>query len=191
MSGAHYPLFLQLAGRRVLVVGGGPVATEKGLALVAAGARVRVVAPVVGDALAAAADDVQRREFVETDADDAWLVLSAAPPEVNREVRAAADARRIFCLAVDDVESCTAIGAARLQRGALTIAISSGGAAPALVALVRRALDALLPAELGAWEDVAVRARADWKREKLPMAERRPLLLRALNDLYALDARLP
>jgi siroheme synthase-like protein len=191
MSAAHYPLFLQLEGRPVLVVGGGPVATEKGLALVEAGARVRVVAPVVGDALAAAASEVQRRAFTETDADDVWLVLSAAPPEVNRAVRAAADARRIFCLAVDDVESCTAIGAARLRRGALTIAISSGGAAPALVALVRRALDALLPEDLGAWEAVAMRTRAEWKRENLPFAERRPRLLQALNDLYADDARLP
>ncbi len=191
MSPPLYPLFLQLEGRRVVVVGGGPVGREKGLALVQAGAKVRVVAPAIDVDLAAAVDEAHARAFAAQDLDDAWLVVSAAPPAVNREVRAAADARRVFCLAVDDVASCTAIGAARLQRGALTIAISSGGAAPALVALLRRALDALLPDDMGEWERTATRARAEWKREGLPMAERRPRLLRALNDLYDKDARLP
>ncbi len=191
MSAAPYPLFLHLEGRRVLLVGGGPVAREKGTALAEAGARVCVVSPAIDPALAAVAAEAHFRPFEASDVDAAWLVVAAAPPDVNRAVRAAADARSVFCLAVDDVESCTAIGAARLQRGAITIAISSGGAAPALVALVRRALDALLPADLGAWEAVAVEARAAWKKEKVPFAERRPRLLRALNALYEQDARLP
>ena len=191
MSAPAFPLFLHLEGRRVLIVGGGPVAREKGLALVEAGARVRVVAPRVDVALAAAAAHVEVRAFCSGDLDDAWLVVAAAPPDVNREVKAAADARRLFCLAVDDLESCSAIGAARLRRGAITVAISTGGAAPALVALLRRAIDALLPDDIGAWETVATEARAEWKREGLPMAERRPRLLQALNALYAQDARLP
>jgi siroheme synthase-like protein len=191
VSAAPFPLFLRLEGRRVLLVGGGPVAREKGLALVEAGARVRVVAPLAEAELVAAAADVEFRAFSPTDLDDAWLVVAAAPPAVNRSVKAAADARRVFCLAVDDVESCSAIGAARLRRGAISVAISTGGAAPALVALLRRAIDALLPDDVGAWESVATGARAAWKKEGLPIAERRPRLLQALNALYAEDARLP
>ncbi len=191
MSVAPYPLFLHLEGRRVLLVGGGPVAREKGLALVEAGAQVHVVAPRVDTELAMAAAHVEVRAFLPVDVDDAWLVVAAAPPGVNREVKAAADARCLFCLAVDDVRSCSAIGAARLRRGAITVAISTGGAAPALVALLRRAIDALLPDDIGAWESVATEARAEWKRDGLPMAERRPRLLQALNALYAQDGRLP
>jgi siroheme synthase-like protein len=191
VSAHAYPLFLHLTGKRVLLVGGGPVAREKGLVLVEAGAKVRVVAPVVDPELAAAVDRVDVRGFLHGDLDDAWLVVAAAPPPVNRDVKGAADARRLFCLAVDDVESCSALGAARLRRGAITVAISTGGAAPALVALLRRAIDALLPDDVGAWETVARDARAEWKRDAVPMAERRPRLLHALNALYAADARLP
>jgi siroheme synthase-like protein len=191
VSAAPYPLFLHLEGRRVLLVGGGAVAREKGLALAEAGAKVRVVAPRIDAGLVAAADQVEFRGFFPADLDDAWIVVAAAPPAVNRAVKAAADAQRVFCVAVDDVASCSAIGAARLRRGAITVAISTGGAAPALVALLRRAIDALLPEDVGAWESVATNARVAWKKEGVPMAERRPRLLQALNALYAEDARLP
>jgi uroporphyrin-III C-methyltransferase/precorrin-2 dehydrogenase/sirohydrochlorin ferrochelatase len=66
----------------------------------------------------------------------------------------------------------------------VTIAISTGGHAPALAGLLREALDALLPADLAAWVDTARRARVEWRRAGVPMAERRPRLLRALDALY-------
>jgi siroheme synthase-like protein len=185
-----YPLFLRLEGRSVLVVGGGPVAVEKAKALVSAGARVRVVAPEVDVALGELfGSDVEQRAFRPSDVDDAWLVVAAAPPEVNRAVRAAADARRVFVVAVDDVEHCSAIGAAAFERGGITVALSSDGRAPALVALLRRALDSLLPADLAAWSRIAAEARPAWKAAGVPIAERRPLLLRALVALYARESR--
>jgi siroheme synthase-like protein len=183
-----FPLFLRLGGRRVLVVGGGPVALEKARALLAAGAWVTVVAPAIGAELAALVDSVERRPFEDSDLDDAWLVIAAATPAVNREVRLGAASRRVFVVAVDDVENCTAIGAAQLRRGGLTLAISSDGRAPALVALLRRALEQLLPDDVARWVDLAERSRASWKAEQLPILERRPRLLRALNALYE-DAR--
>ena len=191
MSNAAYPLFLRLSGKQIVLVGGGPVALEKALPLVEAGAVLRVVAPQVTPALAAVASEVRSRPFEDKDLDGAWLAVAAAPPEVNRDVRVAADARRIFLLAVDDVASCSAIGAARLRRGALTVAISSDGHAPALVALLRRAIDAVLPDDIEAWLAVASRERHEWKRAGVPMSERRPRLLSALNALYERDARLP
>ena len=64
------------------------------------------------------------------------------------------------------------------------VAISTGGLAPGLAGLLREALDAVLPDDLERWIDVARAARAGWKRAGTPMAERRPLLLRALERLY-------
>ena len=180
-----YPIFLRLEGRLVVLVGGGRVACEKALPLLEAGAELRVVATKVDPELARAAGDLRVRPFVPSDLDGAWLVVAAAPPEVNREVRAAADARNVFVVAVDDVASCSAIGAARLRRGGLTVAISSDGRAPALVALLRRAIEALLPDDVEAWHALAARARDDWKRAEVPMRERRPRLLAALNALYS------
>ena len=83
------PLFLNLAGRRVLLVGGGPVAASKLAPLLAAGAHVRVVAPEVrcGDRAARASRDHRPpRRSSRADLDGAWLVVAAATPEVNRAV---------------------------------------------------------------------------------------------------------
>src|SRR6185503_2599807 len=95
------PLFLDLAGRRVLLVGGGEVAAAKLAQLVAARADVRVVAPEVTESIAGSGVVVDRRAFAPADLDETWLVVAAATPEVNREVAAAAGARRVFVNAVD------------------------------------------------------------------------------------------
>jgi FixJ family two-component response regulator len=87
------PLFLNLSGRRVLLVGGGPVAAAKLQQLLAAAADVYVVAPEVGEEIERPAAScgvvIERRPFVATDLDQVWLVVSAATPVVNREVAAA------------------------------------------------------------------------------------------------------
>lgn len=180
-----YPLFLRFDNRLVLLVGGGDVAREKAEALHAAGARLRVVAPYVHPGLLPLAATFERRPFAPGDVDGAWLVVAAATPAVNRAVKLAADARRVFVIAVDDVASCSAIGAAQLHRGGLSVAISSDGRAPALVALLCRALEELLPDDAAAWVTLAEEARARWKANAVPLAERRPLLLRVLNAMYA------
>jgi uroporphyrin-III C-methyltransferase/precorrin-2 dehydrogenase/sirohydrochlorin ferrochelatase len=184
-----FPLFLKLAGRDVLVVGAGPIGASKARGLVEAGARVTVVAPdieaEVADLAAAGALTLRSRVFVEADVDGAWLVVAAATPEVNRAVAAAAEARRTFVLAVDDPASASAYGAGIVRRGGVTVAVSTDGRAPALAGLLREALEAVLPDELASWTAEAERLRARWKARGVPMAERRPLLLEALNRLYA------
>src|SRR5688572_9435959 len=102
------PLFVNLQGRRVVLVGGGPVAAGKLSQLKAAGADVIVVAPEVCDAIAGAGIEMERRPFTPSDLDTAWLVVAAATPEVNREVAAAAAERRLFVNAVDDPANATA-----------------------------------------------------------------------------------
>jgi uroporphyrin-III C-methyltransferase/precorrin-2 dehydrogenase/sirohydrochlorin ferrochelatase len=178
------PLFLTLTGRRVLLVGGGPVAAAKLRQLLAVGADVHVVAPRVDAEIERAGVTIARRRFEPADLDETWLVVAAATPEANREVAAAADARRIFVNAVDDPSNATAFLGGVVRRGGVTIAISTSGDAPALAGLLREALDAVLPAELESWVDKARRERAVWRRTLVPMEKRRPLLLEALNALY-------
>ena len=178
------PLFVNLAGRRVLLVGGGPVAAAKLTQLLAAGADVTVVSPAVHSDVERSAVRIARRPFVESDLDDVWLVVAAAPPEVNRAIAAAAETRRILVNAVDDPANATAFLSGVVRRDGVTLAISTSGDAPGLTALLREALDAMLPRDLAEWMGVARGQRAAWKKECVPMTERRPLLLKALNKLY-------
>src|SRR3954464_1846865 len=145
------PLFLNLTARDVVLVGGGPVATAKLRQLLAAGARVRVVAPEGTDEIAGQPVTVERRPFVASDLDGAWLVVAAATPEVNREVAEVAERLRIFVNAVDDPANATAFLSGVVRRDGVTLAVSTSGAAPALTALLREGLDALLPQDLAAW----------------------------------------
>jgi len=181
-----FPLFLSLEGRDVLVVGGGPVALDKARQLRAAGARVRLVAITVRDELRSVAHEINERPFEPRDVEGAWLVYAAATPAVNREVKRSADAAQKFIVSVDDVESCSAFGAATFVRGGITVALSSDGRAPALVALLRRALEAVIPDEVERWAEIAQRKRRQWKADGVAIEERRPLLLRALLELYPL-----
>ena len=179
-----HPVFLDLRERKVVLVGAGNVAVSKLPALLEAGARVSVVAPEVRPEIAGAGVEIAQRAFVPFDLDGAWFVVAAATPDVNREVAAAAEERRIFVNAVDDVKSATAYLGGVLRRGEITLAISTGGAAPALAGLLREGLDAVVPEEIDAWVDEARRLRAEQKAAGVPMTERRPALLVALNRLY-------
>ena len=187
------PLFLNLTGRTVLLVGGGPVGTAKLRQLLAAGADVRVVAPEITDEIAGREVDspapqpwvtVMRRPFEPADLDGVWLVVAAATPEVNRHVAELAEARHIFVNAVDDPANASAFLSGVVRRDGVTLAISTSGAAPGLASLLREGLDALLPPDLGVWMWQARAARMAWRRDGVPMDERKPLLLRALNALY-------
>jgi uroporphyrin-III C-methyltransferase/precorrin-2 dehydrogenase/sirohydrochlorin ferrochelatase len=179
-----YPVFLDLRGLPVVVVGGGPVAASKLDGLLAEGARVTVVAPEVVDEIRRREVAVVAREFRASDLDGARWVVAAATPAVDREVAAAAAARGLFVNAADDPASATAYLGGVVRRGEVTVAISTNGVAPALAGLLREALDALLPHELERWVEVAREARAKWKTAGVPIVERRPLLLRALDRIY-------
>jgi uroporphyrin-III C-methyltransferase/precorrin-2 dehydrogenase/sirohydrochlorin ferrochelatase len=164
-----FPLFLKLAGRRVVLVGSGPVAASKVDALVRAGADLRTVEP---DA------------FQPADLDGAWLVVAAASAEVNRRVAEAAEARQVFVNAVDDPPNASAYLGGVVRRSGVTIAISTSGEAPALAGVLREGIDALLPADLERWTACAREQRAVWKADGVPMEDRRPRLIEALKELY-------
>ena len=184
-----YPAFLKLWGRPVLLVGGGRAAAGKLRGLLDAGARVTVVAPHIAPELYRPGVRLLLRPFHGDDLDGCWFVVSAATPEVNREVADAARERRIFVNAVDDVDAATAYLGGVVRRGDATVAISTGGRAPALAGLLREALEKLLPEDLGEWVHFAERLRARWRADGVPMDARRPLLLCALDELYAARGR--
>lgn len=179
-----FPAFLRLDGRKVVIVGGGPVAAGKLGALLAAGAQVTVVAPAIRTEMARPGVTLVTRGFEEADLNGAWWVVAAAPPDVNRQVAAAAEARRLFVNAVDDLEHATAYAGGIVRRAGVTIAISTDGRAPALAGLLREALDAWLPGDLERWMQAADEARVAWRRQSVPMEQRRPQLLQVLNRLY-------
>jgi uroporphyrin-III C-methyltransferase/precorrin-2 dehydrogenase/sirohydrochlorin ferrochelatase len=189
------PLFLDVANREVLLVGGGRVAAGKLQQLLAAGARVRVVSPLVVAEIAGTPAstniEIVRRPFQPSDVDGVWLAVAAATPDVNRQVAEAAEPRHIFVNAVDDPANATAYLSGVVRRDEVTIAVSTSGGAPALTALVREALEAVLPNDLAEWVKTAKQQRAAWRRDGVPMERRKPLLLKALNDRYDAARRVP
>jgi uroporphyrin-III C-methyltransferase/precorrin-2 dehydrogenase/sirohydrochlorin ferrochelatase len=179
-----YPVFLKLTGRRVLLVGGGPVAAAKLAGLLADGAHVTVVAPEIRPELHQPGVTIAKRAFESADLDGAWYVVAAAPPEINKQVLEAAEQRQVFVNAVDDPAHASAYAGSVVRRAGVTIAFSTDGRAPALAGLLREALDAWLPVDLDAWMVASDAARREWKRSRVPMEERRPMLLETLNRLY-------
>lgn len=184
MHSVLFPTFLKLRARKAVLVGGGRVAASKLAALLDAGALVTVVAPSVGPELDRPGVTIVRRAFEARDLDGAWWVVAAAPAEVNRQVLAAAEERRLFVNAVDDPEHATAYAGGVVRRDDVVIAISTNGRAPAIAGLLREALDAWLPRELDRWMSVADEARRRWRADGVPMERRRPQLLDTLNRLY-------
>ena len=185
MSAQLYPVFLRLEGRRVVLVGGGSVAASKLPALVDAAARVTVVAPEIRGELQRSGVTLVRRAFEPADLDGAFFVIAAATPEVNRAVAAAAAERGLFVNAVDDAASASAYLGGVVRRGGVTVAIGTAGRAPALAGLLREALNELLPDDLETWVSLGEYLRKQWKERGIAIDERRPLLLRALQELYA------
>ncbi|HJW45472.1 MAG TPA: siroheme synthase CysG [Lysobacter sp.] len=169
---ALFPLFADLAGRTVLVVGGGAVARRKVEALLAATAQVKVGAPVLEPQLAgwAARGRIAHLagEFTPDWLDGAWLVVAATDQvAVNRAVAEAAEARRLWANIVDDAELSSIHLPARVERGPLQIAISSGGGAPMLARHLRERLETQLDESLGALAELLTRAR-ERIRTRLP-----------------------
>jgi uroporphyrin-III C-methyltransferase/precorrin-2 dehydrogenase/sirohydrochlorin ferrochelatase len=142
------------------------------------------VAPSVTPDIERAGVEIARRSFAPSDLDGVWLVIAAATPEVNREVAAAAESRHLFVNAVDDPENASAFLSGVVRRDGVVMAVSTSGAAPALTALLREALDDLLPADLERWMEEARHQRSIWRSDRTPMPERKPRLLEALNRLY-------
>ena len=169
-----YPITLDLAGRLVLVVGLGLVGTRKAIGLVAAGARVVGVDP--GPGVEAPTGVEHRAEPFRGDhLEGAALAFAAATPEVNRLVVAEARGRGVWVNAASDPELGDFALPATRRDGPVTLAVSTGGASPALArSLCDRAAGAIagsgaLAGLLAELRPIAIARRAD------PEARRRLL----------------
>lgn len=193
VSAPLFPLFADLQGRRVLVVGGGPIAERKTQALLHAGARPRVGAPDLTPRLQAWQQE-GRIEWIAGRFDahwlsGAWLVVAATDDaEVNRAVAAVAEARHVFANVVDDGELSSFQVPAIVERGPLQVAISSGGGAPMLARHLRRQLETLLDDSWASLADLFTRQRTRIRKRFPQPAERRrffeKLLAGPLPRLY-------
>ncbi|MGB6008588.1 siroheme synthase CysG [Castellaniella sp.] len=176
-----FPLFTDLKGRTVLVVGAGLVADRKIHLLLSAGARVVVGAHAAHPQVQARAQagDIELRlaPFDPAWLDEAWLVIAATNDRtLNRRIADAAAARRLFCNVVDDAELSSAQVPAIVDRSPITIAISSGGSAPVIARRLRERIESLFDPALGALAALA-------QRKRLAIRQARPEL-RARRDFY-------
>jgi siroheme synthase-like protein len=160
-----YPVLLDLRGRDVWVVGAGPVAARKAAGLIAAAARVHVVAPVISSDMREL--DPPPVRIVEAAyspgilADPRpWLVVTATNvAEVNAEVARDAEAAGIWVNSADDPANCGFILPAIHRQGDITVAVSTGGAAPALAQYVRDRVAELIDARYARAADILRRRR--------------------------------
>ena len=162
----YYPVLLDLAGRRCLMVGGGSVAERRVDALLAAGAQVTVISPRVTQPLAALAAEgrigLESRGYREGDLAGNDLVFVATDAgEVNAAVAREARERGLWINAADDPAHCTFILPALVRRGDLTVAVATGGTSPALARAVREELEAYLTAEYATLAAIAAEARRE------------------------------
>ncbi len=183
----YYPVALDLGGRPVLVVGGGPVGARKAAGLAACGAVVTVVSPEVHDDVEALVDrgepgapgsvTLERRPYRRGEAGGYRLVVTATGhDDVDGAVAADAEAAGTFVNSADDPTHCSFLLPAVHRDGAVTVAVSTGGASPALARWVRTRPAAGLGPGLGILADLlgearqAVRAEGrstesvDWER---------------------------
>ena len=176
-----FPIMVRLESRRCIVVGAGEIAAAKTATLLGCGAQVTVIAPHATDSVqqqARAGTLTWRcREFVPDDLEGAFLVIAATNiPAVNEEVFRAGKERGVLCNVVDDPERCDFYYPAVVHRGALQIAISTGGHSPALAHRLRVELERQFGAEYEAWVEEVGRRRREIMARDLPDARRRELL---------------
>jgi len=183
----YFPICLDIQGRCCVVVGGGRVAARKVASLLEHGGRVRVISPELTPELARrhAAGELEWRATRDRDGDlgDAFLVIAATDDEeVQARVHAEATARRILLNVADVPKWCNFILPATVRRGALSIAVSTGGKSPALAKRLRQELAARFGQEYGELTEILGRLRPLVLAMGKPHLENQELFSRLLHD---------
>lgn len=172
------PLFHNLRGRLVLVVGGGEVALRKARLLAEAGGRLRLVAPSIEDALVELVEqgggELRMRSYESGDLDGCVLAVAATDDEaLNARVSREAGERSLPVNVVDAPALCSVIFPAIVDRSPLMVAVSSGGDAPVLTRLMRARLETMIPAAYGRLAGLAKRFRGAVKQRFTDVQQRR------------------
>jgi len=169
---AYYPIFLNIDGKKCVVVGGGEVALRKVKTLLEHGAAVEVISPDLCPELAqiAANGEIRTltREYQEGDLKDAFTVIVATDEcEVNRRVLAESRKSSVLANVVDDAENSDFIAPSYLRRGDITFAVSTDGRSPALARKIRSRLEEELGDEYASLADLIGEARAEVRQQKI------------------------
>lgn len=181
----YYPVFLDIEGRKCVVVGGGQVAARKAKSLTEAGARVRVVGSEFCASLLRLAEKgkvvLDRKRFQARDLDGAFLAIACTDDsKVNERVHAAARGRRILVNVADSPGLCDFIVPSVVSRGALRIAISTSGVSPALARRIREELEKRYGRRYGDFLELMEKGRERIITE-VPRAEERRRIFEALT----------
>ncbi|NPB07616.1 MAG: bifunctional precorrin-2 dehydrogenase/sirohydrochlorin ferrochelatase [Aquificae bacterium] len=151
---AYFPLFVDLSDKKVLVVGGGKVATRKVKNLLRFTGHVTVVSPKVSPAIKKLTEEGKvrwiRRRFRPVDLKGTDLVIVAVDDrKLHERIYRLCRKRKILCNSVDSPEYCSFIFPSFILRGDLVVGLSSSGKVPALSRALREKLEEILPQELG------------------------------------------
>ena len=184
------PVFLSIADRPCLVVGGGATAQRKLTSLLRAGAAVTLVSPQLTETLTrqaqAGAFRHQPRPFEPTDVRGMKLVIAATDDAtVNRQIATLAKAQDIPVNVVDDPDACTFLLPSIIDRAPVIVAVSSGKTSPVLARLLRTRLEALIPAGYGRLADLCGRYRTRVKDRFSDQRDRRHFWDRVLEGAVA------
>jgi uroporphyrin-III C-methyltransferase/precorrin-2 dehydrogenase/sirohydrochlorin ferrochelatase len=176
-----FPLFLKLAERRCLVVGGGTVSESKMQSLVRCGAFVHVVAPEATRGIRRAAGSGQivwdARPFLPSDLDGVFLVVGATnSTELHAEIFRLCQDAGILCNMVDEPDRCDFYYPAVVRRGPLQVAISTAGHSPLLAQRLRHELEEQIAPEYGPWIEQIGRQRRELFRANISPENRRSIL---------------
>jgi len=187
MGMRYYPLFLDIARRRCVVVGGGNVAERKIERLLACGARVEVIGKVLTPALAALKANGQivhhEADYEEPLIRGAFLVIGATDSsEVNGRISGDARSLGILVNIADEPARCDFILPSIVERGALSIAVSTGGKSPALAKKLRMELDALYGPEYSILLEIMGKLREKMIVEGRSSAENRERFEAVVNS---------
>jgi len=169
---SYFPIYLDMAGRRCLVVGGGAVAERKIASLLEAGAKITVISPDVTEAVArwSKNNSIQflARRYQRGDVKGHELVFVATNDgSVNAQVHQDGKNQGVWVNAADDPEHCDFILPSVLRRGDLTVAISSGGNSPALARTIREELEIYFTQEYEQLAGLAAEARVELQKRSL------------------------
>lgn len=173
----YYPVFLDLAGRKCVVVGGGAVALRKVRTLLEHGAEVLVISPELGAELgklvAGGRIRALSRDYRRGDLRGVFLAIAATDSvEVNREVAQEARAGGVLVNVVDDAADSDFIVPSYLRRGDVTLAVSTSGRSPALARRLKTKFEAELGSEYAALTTLVDEVRAESRRwETKPTAD--------------------
>ena len=173
-----FPIFMNLVGKKVLIIGAGEVAARKIRLLQGTGAEIHIGALHFSEAVLELARDAHfifhRGAYQTQWLNDAWLVIAATQDRaLNERIAAEAEQQRIPVNVVDTRELCAFQVPAMVERGDLTVAISSGGHAPVIARRIRERIERMLDHSLGALMAMAARYRPAIRRARPSLPQRR------------------